>query len=268
MIARMLATAADGAACAARYAGEGGEAIVFVHGVGSNAAIWDTQLEEFGRDYRCYAIELRGNGVAPLPADIGAITRQGFALDVLAIADAAKLDQFHFVGCSLGGVVALELQRGAAARFRTITFVDSFAAYPNGAQYVEGIVALIEGHTSLEEFAQQRAQGLLPPDAPPQRFRETVAQMAAKTVPAYLATTRATWTGDYRAELKAITVPTLVMWGEHDVRVTPRALSEELVANIPGARLEVLQGAGHIANADSPDAFNAALRRFLQEVTA
>lgn len=266
MIGTVNASAADGVECAARYAGSAGDPIIFVHGVGSSAAIWDPQLEEFGKTYRCFAIELRGNGAAPLPANIGAITREGFALDVLAIADAATLERFHFVGCSLGGVVALELQRRAARRFRSITFVDSFAAYPNSAQYVAGIVALVEGRASLEEFARQRAQGLLPPGAPPERLHQTIAQMAAKTVAAYVASTRATWTGDYRDELKTIGLPVLVLWGEHDVRVTPRALSQELAANIPGATLEVIAGAGHIANADQPAAFNAALRRFLQEV--
>lgn len=267
MIATITATASDGVQCAARHAGASGEGIIFVHGVGSSAAVWDAQLEEFGKDYRCYAIELRGNGVAPLPQDLGAITRAGFAHDVLAIADAAKLDRFHFVGCSLGGVIALELQRAAAKRFRSLTLVDSFAIYPDSANYIEGVIKLAQECGSMEAFGKQRAERLLPPGSSEARLRETIAQMAAKTVPAYVATTRATWSGDYRADLKDIAVPTLILWGEHDVRITPRALSEELAANIPGARLDVVPGAGHIANADQPAAFNDLLRNFLSEET-
>ena len=62
----------------ARVSGRGDEAIAFVHGVGSTAAIWDYQLRAFGDAYRCMAIELRGNGV-PIPeADPARITVEDF----------------------------------------------------------------------------------------------------------------------------------------------------------------------------------------------
>src|SRR5579884_4015771 len=89
----------------ARMSGSGDEAIVFVHGVGSTAAIWDYQLRAFGDAYRCFAVELRGNGVPKPETHPDEITREGFVDDVLAIVDAASVERVHFVGCSLGGVV-------------------------------------------------------------------------------------------------------------------------------------------------------------------
>jgi 3-oxoadipate enol-lactonase len=97
---------------------------------------------------------------------------------------------------------------------------------------------------------------------PPTRLRETIEQMACKSVECYLAATLATWTGDYRYLLPTISVPVLVIYGERDA-VVPRALAEEIAAGIPGAELAMIPQAGHVANADNPAAFNALLRNFL-----
>ena len=86
--------------------------------------------------------------------------------------------------------------------------------------------------------------------------------MARKSVPSYIASTKATWTGDYRADLPGIRVPTLVVCGELDP-IAPVALSQEIASAVPGARLRVIPGAGHVTNADAPRAFNDELTQFL-----
>ena len=111
----------------------------------------------------------------------------------------------------------------------------------------------------MRVFAEVRAAKM---GLPPARVRETVEQMAAKSVACYIASTQATWTGDYRDVLPAITVPALVVHGERDI-IAPLELSQEIAAGVPGARLESVPGAGHVANADDPTAFNALLREFL-----
>ena len=63
--------------------------------------------------------------------------------------------------------------------------------------------------------------------------------------------------------LGQVRVPTLVIVGSDDA-LTPPAMARKLVAGIPGARLETIEGAGHLSNLEQPDAFNAALRPFLQ----
>ena len=258
----MTAIAGDGVACAARRAGGRGEAIVFVHGVGSNAQVWDGQLADFGNDYQCLAVDVRGNGVAPVPHDLGAITRAGFVRDVLAIADAAGVQRFHYVGCSMGGVIGFELWRTAPQRVQSLTLVDTFAAYPDGHAHAARIEAALAGVDSLKAFAEQRAQALLPPNPDPARLAQTIDHMTRKSVAAYRAATQATWTGDYRSLLATIDVPALVVWGEFDNVITPRALSDELVRGIPGAKFALIAGAGHVASADQPAAFNAAVRNF------
>jgi 3-oxoadipate enol-lactonase len=261
MIEMKLMLAADGVATGARVAGASGPALIFVHGVGSTAAIWDAQLTAFAPRYRTAAVELRGNGVPKPEPDPSTITRAGYARDVLAVMDALAMESATIVGCSLGGVVAFELWERARERIERMVIVGSFARYPDARAYADGIVAAVRAAGGMPSFAQARAAKLgLPPD----RLRETIDQMACKNVASYLAATEATWTGDYTAVLPAIDVPVLVTCGERDA-VAPPALSHAIADAIPGARFEPVRDAGHVANADNPAAFNALLDAFLAE---
>jgi pimeloyl-ACP methyl ester carboxylesterase len=229
-----------------------------VHGVGSTAAIWDAQLREFGRDFRCAAVELRGNGVFDDP-DPALITREAFAADVLDVCGALAFERFTLIGCSLGGVVGFELWQRTAERIDAMTVVGSFVRYPSGERYASDVCNAVAQAGDMRRFAAQRASKM---SLPPARLTETIEQMACKSVPCYLASTRATWTGDYRAVLPTIDVPMLVLCGERDV-IAPLPLSEEIAAGVGGSALAVVEGAGHVANADAPDRFNVLLRNFL-----
>jgi pimeloyl-ACP methyl ester carboxylesterase len=259
MIETLEITNADGSVTGARRAGARGPALMFVHGVGSTAAIWDEQLEAFGGDHRAFAIELRGNGALADPGP-SLITREGFAADVLAVADAAGIDRFTVVGCSLGGVVAFELWKRVPERIEALVIVGSFAQYPNAQTYADGVKAAAREAGNMDAFARIRAPRL---GLSPERTQVTIEQMACKSVPCYLASTDATWTGDYRDVLPTIGVPTLVACGERDA-IAPRPLSDEITAGIPGATFVEIEGAGHVANADAPEHFNNALRAFLK----
>ncbi len=234
--------------------------LLFVHGVGSTAAIWDYQLDAFAPEHLCAAIELRGNGASKPDPDPATITRAGFADDVLAVADALGVERFILVGCSLGGVVAFELWQRAPHRIAGMVVVGSFARYPDGEQVAERISAEARTSGSMRAYGEQRAAKLgLHSD----RLDETVEQFACKSVESFVASTHATWTGDYRAVLPSIDVPVLAAYGERDV-VAPRTLAAEIAAGIAGSELVEIAGAGHVANADAPETFNALLGDFVK----
>jgi pimeloyl-ACP methyl ester carboxylesterase len=233
--------------------------LIFVHGVGSTAAIWDAQLEAFGDEWRCAAIELRGNGAQKPDPDPSTITREGFAEDVLTVAGALGAERFTLIGCSLGGVVAFELMRSVPRRLERLVLLGTFARYPNAQAYADAVVHDVREAGTMRAFGERRAALL---GLPPARLRETIEQMACKSVECYIASTQATWTGDYRDVLPSIEIPALVAYGEHD-RIAPRALSEEIAAGIADAKLAMVPGAGHVANADAPQAFNELIREFL-----
>ncbi len=233
--------------------------LIFVHGVGSTAAIWDAQLRAFGGEWLCAAIELRGNGAEKPDPDPSTINREGFAEDVLTVADALRAERFTLVGCSLGGVVAFELMRHAPRRLERLVLLGTFARYPDAQAYADAIVRDVYAAGTMRVFGELRAAKL---GLSAVRLRETIEQMACKSVECYVASTQATWTGDYRDVLAAIDVPVLVAYGEHD-RIAPQALSEEIASGIAGAKLAMIPGAGHVANADAPQSFNELMHGFL-----
>jgi pimeloyl-ACP methyl ester carboxylesterase len=67
---------------------------------------------------------------------------------------------------------------------------------------------------------------------------------------------------DTRATLPGVVVPTLILAGEHD-RIVPPESAAALQAAIPGARLVIIPGTGHLSGQEDPATYNAALRDFL-----
>jgi 3-oxoadipate enol-lactonase len=91
-----------------------------------------------------------------------------------------------------------------------------------------------------------------------------VEQVAKNDKRAYLQAPRAVFSFDPENRLTTIRCPTLVSVGRED-RVTPVALAEFLAKSIEGAQLVVLEGAGHISNAENPLAFNRAVVEFYRK---
>ncbi|XYI04083.1 alpha/beta fold hydrolase [Sorangium sp. So ce1128] len=77
-----------------------------------------------------------------------------------------------------------------------------------------------------------------------------------------LSVARLIWNADHRGDLAALTVPTLIVQAQEDVAV-PVAVGEYLADRIPGARLAVIDGYGHLPHMSAPAAVNEALRQFL-----
>ena len=92
--------------------------------------------------------------------------------------------------------------------------------------------------------------------------RDVTETMSAIDPEAYRLGARAVWLADQTERAAAICTPTLILVGDQDA-ITPPALSEELAALIPHARLEVIEGASHLANLDKPKEFNRVIDDFL-----
>lgn len=238
-----------------------GDTVVFLHGVGSDKAVWDAQIEHFAAlNYRAVALDYPGYGESDLPpADLN---REQIAdcifgaLDALGIIAAA-----HIVGLSMGGVIALEMWLREPERIRSVVLADTFAKHPEGDAILE---RSLEGAATLgmHKFAERRIAAVFAPGAAPALKRAFVENMSRINPRSYAWASRAVWTADYRADLSSIRTPTLVLVGEHDA-LTPVALSEELQKGIQGARLRVIPSAGHLSNIDNAAAFNEAVAKFL-----
>ena len=119
--------------------------------------------------------------------------------------------------------------------------------------------------TPRQEALRGWGSGLFSPTAP-QALIDEVLDISSDFHPAALAALAQSFAEtDLRAVLPTIDVPTLVLHGEADTR-SPLSVGRALHAAIPGAELAVLAGIGHVSNVQAPQAFNAAVRRFLRSV--
>ena len=254
-----------------------GPPIVFLHGVGATKKSWQPQLDMLSERFRCIALDYRGYGDSDVPPDASlkpdardpkAISRAAYARDVIAVLDALGIDAAHLCGCSLGGVVAMETYDAKPARVKSLALVDTFAYYPTGAEKMDERIATLD-KLGIEEFAKTRAPAIFKPDAAPEVVEQARADMASIPLAVYKASTRVTWTGDYRALLPRISIPAEVFWGEQDTQIAPFAMSDELAQGIPTCSGVVrIPHAGHLANADNPEFFNLALEAFIDSVEA
>jgi pimeloyl-ACP methyl ester carboxylesterase len=240
-----------------------GDSVVFLHGVGATKKCWAMQMRLLSRKFRCIALDYRGYGDSDVPP-IESISREGYARDVAAVMDAAGLDKAVLCGNSLGGVVALEFYKQFPQRVRSLVLVDSFAYYPGGAESIPDRIKTLDD-LGIEKFAETRSPALFAPGAHAWLVEKARADLASIPLEVYKASTRVTWTADYRELLPNIKVGALVVWGEHDTKIAPRALSNELALGIPAASdLTVIPNAGHIPQMENPIAFNADVAGFLK----
>jgi len=241
----------------------GGDAtpIIFLHGVGSDKSVWRPQLTHFGQSRRAIAFDYPGYGDSdPAPG----ASRDDYAQAVLAAMDSLRIGRAHVCGLSLGGVIAIAIHDVAPQRCGSLVLADTFAVHPDGKGiYKRAIEA--SRTLGLRRLAEARVDMLLGSAATPKLRAEVIETMAAIDPDAYRTGAEAVWLADQREPAAAIGVPTLVLCGTED-QITPLALSEELAALVPGARLELIAASGHLANAEQPAAFNAAVDRFLAEV--
>ena len=235
--------------------------ILFLHGVGSDHTVWKPQIDHFGRQRRAVALAYPGYGDSVF---VAGATRDDYAAAMLATMDSLAIDRAHICGLSLGGVVAIALYAMAPERCASLIIADSFAVHPDG----QGIYDRSESASrtiGMHALAEARVAVLLGSAAGPDIHRVVIDTMSAIDPAAYVIGARAVWLADQRGRAAAIDVPTLVLVGDEDV-ITPPSLSEELTALIPGAKLEVIAAAGHLANLEQPLAFNMAIDGFLSEI--
>jgi 3-oxoadipate enol-lactonase len=236
-----------------------GPPIVFLHGVGSNRQTWRAQLEGFSATQTAVAIDARGYSGSWTKPDTVSMAR--FAADTAAVIQAVGLGRAHVCGLSMGGIVALHLWRDHPQVVLSLVLADSWAWHPAAAAGQDARLAAIDAN-DMASLARTRMPAVYGPGAAPLLVRRGVETFASLDKSVYRAASADLWGVDMRSVASSVTVPTLVLVGEHDA-IAPPHLSRELAGLIPGAQLVVIPDAGHLPNEENPAAFNQAVRTFL-----
>jgi 3-oxoadipate enol-lactonase len=244
--------------------------LVLLHGFPLSREMWAEQLASIGSLYRVIAPDLRGHGQSESPD--GAYTMDEMADDVLELLDRLEVrGPIVLGGLSMGGYVALSLVLRYPERVCGLILCDTRAA-ADTAEAAKG-----REETAREVLREGSARRVIETMVP-RIFAKTTREKHPQRVEAMLAVMERTSPRgiagalqgmairrDRRGDLKQIRVPTLVLVGEDDV-ISPPAEARELAASIPGARLEIIPAAGHLAPYENPVAANDAIVRFLHHL--
>ena len=237
-----------------------GPAVLLIHSMGADAAMWRDQVAALSDRYRCIAFDCRGHGGSTYNARF---TVAGAAADLKAGLDALGAGSCHLVGMAMGGPIAISFAAQWPEAVRSVTVADGFVDMreAGGARIPEWAKTIRA--TTMDAFGRRYAEMRLTPSAS-QAARDGLAAAIAKVPPeAYIDVMKAIFDRiDFTREAAAIRAPALVIWGEED-DVTPLPHSQQIAEIIPGARLETIPGAAHISNLDRPEAFNRLLADFL-----
>jgi 3-oxoadipate enol-lactonase len=152
----------------------------------------------------------------------------------------------------------------APERCASLIIADSFAVHPDGQAIYDRSVAASQSMT-MRALAEARTGALVGQAATEELRAEVIETMAGIDPAAYSIGAQAVWLADQRDRVARIDCLTLILVGDED-GITPPALSEELHRMIPGSRLEQITGAGHLSNAEQPQAFNSAIESFVSQL--
>lgn len=235
-----------------------GPPLLLIHSLGTASWLWREQVRHWSAAHRVVTADCRGHGATTFR---GGAALEDTAKDLAALAVALDLRDLVVVGLSMGGVIAAHLQALVPERVRGLVLSGTFCRVPSPADRIAGIEARLR-HEDMETFGRAYAAETLRPHSLGAHGEELAGSIARTPKAAYLATVRSLFVQDTRPLLVNVRCPVQVMVGEHDQR-TPRALSEEIAATAPPARLDVVPGAAHLANLDQPAAFHAVVDRFI-----
>ena len=257
----------NGRAIAYRAAGDG-PPLVLLHGIGSGSASWEAQFDGLSPRYRVIAWDTPGYGGSdPLPGERPSSAAYGDA--VAGLLDGLGLERVHLLGHSLGGLIAAAFSARHPERLSSVTLSDAAGGYLNSPEEIRvgRLNARIEAMTALgpAEVAKRRAREVLSPAASEETYGKVVRVQSRVRPDGYVQAARMLHNSDILADAAKIRAPALVMYGSEDT-VTPEAIGRDIAAAIGGARYVSLEGLGHASYVEGPEAFNAALAGFLDDL--
>jgi len=241
-----------------------GPAVVLLHGIGGHRGQWRQQLRALSDRFGVIAWDARNYGDSHGPR----VERfEAFAGDLFALLDALGLGRVIAVGHSMGGRILIEAALARPGRFAGLVLSGAQPAYlehmtPEGrAAYVEKRTGMFAGGVVRPETAARVAAEVLPPDAPEALRAELAAGFARLRPEGYLAALEASAGWSRVAGLGRLRMPVAVLGGALDT-VCPPAECHRLAAALGQGPATILEGVGHMAQIEAPEAVTSFVRAF------
>lgn len=233
-----------------------GPTVLLTHGFGASSHMFAGTAVALARRHQVVRWDIRGHGATSAPDDPSVYSAQESLADMAGVLDAVGAARAVLAGHSLGGFLSLAFRLALPERVRALVLVDTGPGYRRDE-------ARAGWNRMAERFAadfERRGFAALATSEETAAVHHRSAQALAHAARGIL-TQRDARVIDSLAD---IDVPTLVVVGERDEAFLGG--SRYMAEKIPGARLAVIEGAGHAPNLSHPERFDAVLASFLDEL--
>jgi non-heme chloroperoxidase len=248
-----------------------GAPILFLNSLGCTSRMWDYQIAAFAdAGFRCIGFDRRGHGRSDQPA--GGYDFDTFADDVATLVDHLDLTDLTLIAHSMAGgeTVRYLTRRGSQRVARLILLAPTTPMLlktpdnPNGLP-IEAFEALWAGWRSdYPKWVDDNLAPFFIPETSPAMMRWG-ATLLQTSLPITLACARAMVEADFRAEMRGIDVPTLIVHGDRDRSMPVELTGKPSAELIPDCRLLVYPGAPHGLMFTHMGELNADLVAFMRE---
>ncbi|MDP6949013.1 MAG: alpha/beta fold hydrolase [Arenicellales bacterium] len=246
----------------------GKETVILIHGLSDTREVWARQVAAL-TSFNVVAYDVRGFGASPVGAGDGTVEQM--ADDVAQIMSALETGPAWLVGFSMGGVIAQRFALDFPALARGLVLIASSSTVGRaGLEFFDKRISEVTngGLEALATLSAGDARGCIASeDADLLAEYHRIRSNSVSDPDGYLNACRAMRSladGSLARNLGEISCPTLVIAAEFDPYCPPRA--SQLIADaIPGAKIHVIEGAGHCVHMEADQSINDLVHRFIEE---
>jgi 3-oxoadipate enol-lactonase len=237
--------------------------LIFANSLGTDFRIWDPLLPHLPPGLRIVRYDMRGHGLSDAPA--GDYWMGDLVADAANLLESLGITDAVFVGLSIGGAVAQGLAAERPDLVRALVLLDTAAKLGTEDGWRDriakvragGIDAIADGILRIWFTRAFRAEK-------PDELAVWRNMLTRTPLDGYCGCCAALSGMDLRESTARLRLPVLVAVGEEDGS-TPPDLVRETAESIPGARFEIIRGAGHIPCIEQPQALGALITKFMKE---
>jgi len=227
--------------------------IIFVHGAGGNAFVWQNQRRGLDRGVNTICVDLPGHGQSSGP---GYTSIPEYSQWLLRFIDGLKLTGVIVAGHSMGGGVILEAAIEHPKMLEALILVGSGARLRVSSEIFQSLEA------DFKTAAERLVRNCYGPGSSKKLIKWGLEHLLKEFPEVVLADFRACHDFDCLDDLAQIKKPALIVCGSED-SMTPPKYSQYLAENLQRTTLRIVEGAGHMAMVEKPFEVNASILKFL-----
>ncbi|MFK4784894.1 alpha/beta fold hydrolase [Fusobacterium sp. MFO224] len=249
-----------------------GENIVFIHSFLWDNKMWNPQIEELSKNYRCINIDLWGHGLSDSLKDMEKYSLEELAQDIKEALEILNISSYNYIGLSVGGMLGPILYSLDKDKLKKIVLMDSYAGLEceNAKNlYFQMLEKVKLDRKVIPELANQIAPMFFAPENTSKNFQllkdfyNHLINIKEKNINTIAALGKGIFgRKDSIHLLNKIDIPTLFLVGEHDIP-RPKEESIEMSELVKNSKLDFVPHSGHISNLENSEFVTKKLKEFL-----